>query len=355
MRYDQVFNRTEVPEEVKAWIAAMPKVELHVHLEGATSAEFIFKMAMRNHVALPVQSAEEWQAYYAFRDFNHFIDVYMLAVTCMLTPQDLVDMVVDFCERQARDHILYTEAFFSSALHHGKMPPTEMATALAEGARIGEDRDGVRVRFIPDISRELCRQMDLQRFGLEFALTAMNAGIGLGLGLGGKEIGNPPELYREIFQEARACGLRVVAHGGETAGPESVRGAIEALHAERIGHGLSILQDPGLVALARERGIPLEVSPQSNYCTRVVALDAPHPIRSMVAAGLCCTVNTDDPAMFSTDLTNEYITLAAQGFSMDELWALNCNALQASFLEDAEKQRLADRFNAYYSMQSKRE
>lgn len=164
-------------------------------------------------------------------------------------------------------------------------------------------------------------------------------GVFIGLGIGGLEVGYPPELFTNIYVEAHRQGLRVVAHAGEAVGAESIWGAVNTLKAERIGHGIRCLDDPELVELLRQRQTPLEVSPQSNYCLGVVERDQLHPIRKMVDADLYCTVNSDDPAMFSTSLTNEYLTLAEQGFSWEELWQLNLNTLEATFLDEAEKDK----------------
>jgi adenosine deaminase len=190
------------------------------------------------------------------------------------------------------------------------------------------------VKFIPDISREL---PDTQTQVLEFALKGKERGLFIGLGLGGIEAGNPPEGFIDTYKEAKRQGLRVVVHAGEADGPQSIRGAIDSLGAERIGHGIRCLEDSELLAELRRKQIPLEVSPQSNYCLGIVKRDRPHPIRQMVEAGLFCTLNSDDPTMFSTNLNNEYLTLAAQGFSWEELWQLNLNTLEASFLSAKEK------------------
>jgi len=253
-------------------------------------------------------------------------------------------MVEDFLSNQARQNVRYSEAFLSASLQLGKFPADEWLHALAEGTAAGEARYGSRVRFIPDISREL---PDTRHRVLEFALRARSTGLVIGLGLGGPEIGYPPELFADVYGEARRQGLRVVAHAGETGGPPSVWGALDVLGAERIGHGVRCLDDPALVEELRARRTPLEVSPTSNYCLGVVRSDEPHPIRRMVDAGLYCTVNSDDPPMFGTDLNREYRLLAAQGFSWDELWRLNLNAVEAAFLNDEEKASLRrewDRF-----------
>lgn len=322
----------------------MPKVEIHVHLEGATSPETVFDMAARNGVALPAASLEEWREFYRFRDFNHFVEVYVAATGAMRTPEDWSWMIEDFLRRQAEQRVRYSEVFLSASLQLGRLSADEWLRALAEGAARGEARYGSRARFIPDISREV---PETRQRVLDFVLRGRATGLVIGLGLGGPEVGFPPELFMDVYAEARRQGLHVVAHAGETGGPASIWGALDALGAERIGHGVRCLEDPGLVAALRDRRIPLEVSPTSNYCLGVAAPGAPHPIRRMVDAGLYCTVNSDDPPMFGATLTGEYRLLAEQGFSWEELWRLNRNALEATFLDEEEKASLRrgwDRF-----------
>jgi adenosine deaminase len=345
MHYTEVFNSHAVSPELEAHIRAMPKVEIHVHLEGATSPETIFEMAQRNGVALPAPTLDAWRAFYVFRDFDHFIEVYLTAAACMRAPEDFAAMAEDFVHRQAAQNVRYTEAYFSPSLHFCKLSDDDMIAALAKGVHNGEAETGSRVRFISDISRE---SPHLQGQVLDFTLHARERAPGLfmGLGVGGPEVGHPPEDFTDTFAEARRQGLRVVAHAGETEGPASVRGALHALQAERIGHGISALDDALLVAELRERGTPVEVSPQSNYCLGVARRDQPHPIRHMRDAGLNVSVNSDDPPMFSTDLNNDYLTLAAQGFTFDELWQMNLSALEASFMPTDEKVALRREFEA---------
>jgi len=323
----------------------MPKVEIHVHLEGAMDAETIYEMAKRNQVELPATSLEEWQTFYQFRDFNHFIQVYCTASECMQTPEDYVLMVERFLKHQSQQNIRYSEAFFSVSLHSEKLPDDELLAALADGIAAGEAKYNSQVKFIADISREY---PDTQKQVLEFALKGKEQGIFVGLGLGGIEVGNPPEGFAETFQEAKRQGLRVVAHAGEADGPQSIWGAIERLGIERIGHGIRCLEDAELVEELRYSQIPLEISPQSNYCLGIVPGDQPHPIRQMLDAGLNCTLNSDDPSMFSTSLNNEYLKLAAQGFSWEELWQLNLNTLEASFLSEADKAGYRAHWQAFF-------
>ena len=328
-------------------LRAMPKAELHVHLEGALDADAVWAMARRNGVPLPAGTADAWREFYAFRDFDHFLRVYTAAAAAMRTAADWTFMAERFIEGQAAQNVRYTEAFLSASFMvdgPGALPADALLDALAEGVAAGEARHGVRVRFIPDIARHLPHT---QQAVLDFATRGHARGLFLGLGLGGPEVGFPPELFRDTYAEAGRRGLRLVAHAGETMGAASVRGAVEALHAERIGHGVRCLEDAAVVALLRERRVPLEVCPTSNYHLGVVPDGAPHPLRALVDAGLTCTVNSDDPAMFGTSLVGEYLLLAGQGFGWDELWHLNGNALAAAFLDDAERAAERARWDAW--------
>jgi adenosine deaminase len=314
----------------------MPKVEIHVHLEGATGPDTIWDMAKRNGVDLPARSREAWRDFYEFRDFAHFIEVYTSAASAMRTPEDFEQMVRDFAGRQAAQNIRYSEAYVSPQFHlDAGLTQEQLLDALAAGADSGWREHGSRVRFIADISRQTAtRQADV----LPFALAGLErGGLVIGIGIGGIEEGNPPERFEAIFAEARRGGLHTVAHAGESAGPASVWGALRSLRAERIGHGIRCLEDPELVAYLRDTQIPLEVCPTSNYRTKLVPAGEAHPVRALVDAGVYVTLSSDDPPMFSTDLDNDYVTLARQGFSLEELWRLNVASLEATFIPEGEK------------------
>jgi adenosine deaminase len=327
---------TSISPELAARLRAMPKVEIHVHVEGATDAETFYQIAQRNHVELPTSSFADWKSFFEFRDFSHFIQVYAAAVQCLQTPEDYALLIERFYKRQAEENIRYTEAFLSASFLTQKFQDDEILDAIAARRSAGEANYHCQINLIPDIAREV---PDSQDRVLEFVVKGKERGLFVGLGVGGLEVGYPPELFTKTFAQARRQGLRLVAHAGEAVGAESIWGAVNTLKPERIGHGIRCLDDPNLVEVLRQHQIPLEVSPQSNYCLGVVERSEPHPIRKMVDAGLYCTVNSDDPAMFSTSLTNEYLTLAAQGFNWEELWQLNLNTLEATFLDEVEKDK----------------
>lgn len=324
---------------LEARIAAMPKTEIHIHLEGATSAETYFEIARRNGVELPVHELPQWKDFFHFRDFNHFIEVYVTSTKMLRTAADYELLVRRFAAQQAALNVQYTEAFVSCSLAPQGAASDEFLDALRRGADAGERESGVRIALIADISREL---PESRHRVVQLAIEGYKRGVFIGLGLGGPEVGFPAEMFADAYAAARDAGLHVVAHAGETGGAKSVRGALDALHAERIGHGVQSLEDAELIERLRHQGTPLEVCPQSNYRLGVAKPGEPHPIRALFDAGIRCTVNSDDPAMFETDINREYATLAEQGFTWDELQKLNLITLESTFLNDADKRALKE-------------
>ncbi len=343
---DPIYQSHAVSDDLVDRLRSMPKTEIHVHLEGATGPETVWQMAKRNGIDLPAASLDEWRAFYAFRDFGHFVRVYLLASSAMQTAEDYEQMVVDFGAHQAAQNIRYSEAYFSPQLHLGRaLSADQIVRALEIGSVRAAAESNTRVRFIADIGRGVDGYLDQV---LPFALAGReHGGLFVGLGVGGFEKGFDPEPYEPIFAQARAEGLRVVAHAGETDGAFRIAQAVDRFRAERIGHGVRLVDDPELMSRIAREQIPLEVSPTSNYRLGVTRVDQPHPIRTLADAGIYVTLNSDDPPMFSTDLNAEYLLLAGQGFSWDELWRLNRNTLEASFLPEPDKQTLRDEWDAF--------
>ncbi len=331
-------------DELKLKIDNLPKIELHVHVEGATKPETFFSIATRNKTKLPINSLGQWKSYFTFKNFNHFIEVYMTAVSTLETIDDYAYIIKKFYEHQSEQNIIYTEAFLSASFIVEKFDDKLAIEKIKKAIQEGESKYEVKINFIPDIARE---NPSSQNKVVDFVINGFQEGIFIGLGIGGMEVGFPPNLFVEAFRKAQHSGLRTVAHAGEVVGPESVWGAVKDLNVERIGHGITCLKDNCLVDYLRDNKIPIEVSPWSNYRTGAVKSDYKHPIRSMVELGLCCTVNTDDPSMFSTSLTNEYLLLASQGFSWSEILQLNRNAVSAAFINESEKNRLEKILNNF--------
>ena len=321
------------------FVREMPKVELHVHLEGSIRPEILLTLADRNGVALPAKDVAGVKEFYRFTDFDHFIRVYFAISDCLRTLDDYVLIARDFGAEMARQNIRYAEVTFTphTNVTNTGLPFEDILAALNEGRRQAEQEFGVRFQWVLDIVRD---DPESRHQVAEWAASALDDGV-VGFGLGGTERGHPPEWFSDAFSVAREAGLHSVPHAGEVAGPESVWGAIRALGAERIGHGVRSVEDPALIDYLREHQIPLEVSPTSNICLGVYASLDEHPIRWLWDHGLYVTVNSDDPPMFNTDLVSEYEALTEHlGFDAADLEQLNLNALEASFLPDGDKAEL---------------
>lgn len=320
----------------------MPKVELHVHLEGAMRPAVLLELARRNGIELPARDEAGLKRWFRFRDFEHFVQVYLACSRALRRPEDFQLLALDFLAEQAYQKVLYTEAHFTIGTHlTNGADGGEVLTALEEAIREGERRYGVTLRLIPDIVRNVPHLADAT---LAWALAGRDRGV-VALGLSGSEARFSNEPFRHHFAAARHGGLHTVAHAGEHAGPESIRSVLDVCGAERIGHGVRAIEDPSLVDELRAAGIPLEVSPTSNVCLGVVPDLASHPFDRLYRAGLRLSVNTDDPSFFNTNLTREYLHLhRAFGYGAEDLAGLSFAALQASFLPEDRKSALEEHF-----------
>ncbi|HYI81403.1 MAG TPA: adenosine deaminase [Thermoleophilaceae bacterium] len=282
-----------------------PKIELHVHLEGSVSPEALIAAAARNGWELPVSSPEALAEFMRFRDFDHFMKAWFATTPALSAEQDYRELVVDYARRAAAQGAVYIEAIFSPTdkIAQGVSLDT-CFEGFCDGIAQARDELGVEMRLTPDITRGLC-DLDTAKRTAEYAVRYRDRGI-VGLGLGGPETGNPPEPYAEAFAIARDGGVGSVPHAGETAGPESIRGAIDALGADRIRHGVRAVDDPELLAELAERQIVCDVCVLSNIRLGVSPSVEQHPLPTMLAAGVPCTVNTDDPTFFSCDLGSEH-------------------------------------------------
>jgi aminodeoxyfutalosine deaminase len=281
-----------------------PKIELHVHLEGAVRAATLLQIARRNGVPLPADSVEGVAALYQYRDFTHFLEVWRLTTGALRTERDYRQVVVDYAEEAAGHGAVYLEGIFSpvEAVQRGATWD-EVFTGYCDGAQEARQAHGVEVRLTPDIPRGC--SLENADLTARYAVRYRERGV-VGLGLGGPEAQFPPEPYAPAFALARDGGIGSVPHAGEAAGVASIRGALNALRADRIRHGIRAVDDPGLVRELADRGTVLDVCPISNVRTGVVPALAAHPLPALAAAGVLCSVSTDDPAMFGTDLAADY-------------------------------------------------
>ena len=336
---------------LRGFIERLPKAELHVHHVGSASPRIVSELAERHPGTVP-SDPEELRRFFEFRDFAHFVDVYLAVVALIRTPEDIRYLTYEIGREMADvQRLRYAE--LTCTPYTSVRPdrddlgmPIEAYTEALEDARVAVERDfGLVLRWIYDIPGE--SGIPAADATLEYALEHRTDAL-LGFGLGGPEIGVPRPQFQPHFDAARAAGLRSVPHAGETTGPETVWDALRLLGAERIGHGTSSAQDPELLAHLAETGVPLEVCPSSNIATRAVTTLDEHPIRAFRDAGVTITVNSDDPPMFGTTLNREY-EIAADLLELDHegVADLARAAVDASFAPDEVRGRVLAEIDAY--------
>ena len=320
---------------MEAFIRALPKAELHLHLEGSIEPELAMRLAARRGVQLPghERGAEGLRDAYVFRDFHDFLRLYLAVSSCLVEPEDVADTAADLGRRLAEQNVRYAEVTFTPITHVARgVPPEKLWEGLSQGRARALEEHGVQLRWVFDIVRSFPDQAEgTADFALQ--MRTRDDGSVVGIGVGGPEADHyPMDAIVRAFARARAEGLKSLPHAGENAGAASIWTAVRDLGADRIGHGVRCLEDPALVDHLRERGIVLEVCPGSNVALGVVeSLDA-HPLPQLIDAGLHVTLGSDDPPMFGTDLHREYLHCAA-AFGWDEarLRALADASFTASF------------------------
>jgi aminodeoxyfutalosine deaminase len=331
---------------LSTFIAGLPKAELHVHQVGSASPRIVSELAARHPGVVP-SDPDELRKFYEFRDFAHFVEVYLAVVDLIRTADDLRLLTYEVAREMAEgQRIRYAELTCTPFTSVVTGIPIEAFTEAIVDARVAAERDfGLVLRWIYDIPGE--SGVPAADATLDFALNHRVDAL-IGFGLGGPEVGVPRPQFQPHFDAARAAGLRSVPHAGETTGPETVWHALRLLGAERVGHGTTAVEDPTLLAHLAETGIPLEVCPSSNVATRAVAAIADHPITAFVDAGVTVTVNSDDPPMFGTSLNREY-EIAADLLDLDEggVADLARTAVRSSFAEESVKTRLLAEIDAY--------
>lgn len=333
------------------YLAAIPKVELHVHLEGSIQPATLLTLVQRNSIDLPARTIEEVQQWFIYRDFNHFLETYLDISRCLKTGADYELIAYEFGASMARQNIRYAEVTFSPSTHYYALgvPHDIYFTALTRGRERARADFGVEIRWVFDIVRNVrdeALNRQLADYTTSVAIEGKDEGV-VALGLGGAEIGYPPERFAKWFEKAIAAGLHSAPHAGETAGPASVWGALKALAAERIGHGVRSIEDPELVTYLAEQRIPLEVCPTSNIRLGVFPDITTHPLPRFHAAGVPLSVNSDDPPLFNTTLNSE-VKLLADPFNFDiaTINEIVLNGVRHSFLPAQEKVAMEARFRA---------
>ncbi len=334
-------------EKIAEKIEALPKVELHRHLEGCVTAEMLLEIAREHDLKLPTTDLEELRSYVQVQgkatDLKAFLNkFYWLgkAFPDLATVERISYEVVREC---ARDNIRYVELRFSPTFmtmekHHQW---GDLILHLLKGARRAEDEFDIAAGFIVGVSRTHSLKSAMRAV----AVAAEYAGLGIvGLDLVGDEAEYPPEMFASVFRTARDSGLNLTVHAGEEGEVSNVRVAIEQLGADRIGHGIQVVNDPGLMDFVREKKVPLEIALTSNVQTRVVPSLAEHPVRALSDFGIRISLNTDDPAISATSLTREYLlAMEAFGYTLEDIKGFILDALEQAFVEEYRKNRLRAR------------
>lgn len=333
-------------EPVARYIAALPKAELHVHLEGSIEPETLLVLAERNRISLPWRTPEAVAALYRFENFDTFKRALLLGVRCIRTADDLAFIAYRLATALSRQNVCYAEVFWTPQFYLGPGPSSdELLDALNSARARAKAEFGLELRWIPDIVRSVpAPAMKVAQWAA--SERARLNGV-VALGLGGPEEGHPAERFAEVFAWARARGLPANPHAGEGTGPHAIRSALEALRPSRIGHGVSAAEDSSLLDELAAARLPLEVCVSSNVLLGLYRDAAAHPLKQLVAAGCVVTLNTDDPPLFRTSLNDEYYRAVVEcGLTVAELDQVALNAARASYLPDAEKKALVARMES---------
>ena len=328
-----------------AFIADLPKAELHVHIEGTFEPEMMFAIARRNGVALPYPTIDALRAAYAFNNLQEFLDVYYLGAAALEAEQDFYDLTWAYLERARAQAVLHTEIFFDPQAHTGRgVPFATVIDGIHRALTDARTKLGLSSRLILCFLRHL-DEADAEAT-LDAALPYRDRIVAVGLD--SSEVGHPPTKFARVFARARGAGFRAVAHAGEEGPPDYVRDTVDLLKVDRIDHGNRALEDPALVERLAALRLPLTVCPLSNLKLGGVASMAAHPLRRMLDAGLVATVNSDDPAYFGGYVNENYAAVqAALGLGRDDLATLARNSFTAAFLPDAAKAALIGQLDAY--------
>ena len=336
-------------DTIEKFINKMPKVELHVHLEGSVQPRTLLELAKRHNITLPANNLEGLVRWYTFRDFSHFLNIYMTISGCLRTVDDIELITREFLIGQAKQNIVYSEVTFTP---HNQFVTSglgfhEQLDAVNRARDWAEKELNVGMGVIMDIPRHI--SPDEGNLIANWAIERYNDGI-IGFGLGGPEIGNPPEKFRTAFDLVRTAGIPCILHAGEMEGPSSIWNAIHVAYSQRIGHGVRAIEDNKLMNYLRDKQIPLEVCPTSNICLKVFPSFEKHSLPQLIEHGLYITINSDDPPMFNTTLTNEYfLGQKTWGWSEDTIMKFVLNAVNATLLDKNKKKDMRLKFEKQFA------
>jgi adenosine deaminase len=338
--------RPVAPERLPDLLRAMPKAELHMHIEGSLEPELIFRLAQRNGVALAYPDVESLRRAYVFSKLQDFLDIYHTGTTVLRTEQDFHDMATAYLARAHADNVVHAEIFFDTQTHTGHgLDAAVVVNGLHRACVDAQAAFGMRASLIMCFLRHLSEQEAFE--ALEQVLPLRDKIVGIGLA--SSEVGHPPEKFARVFARCRELGLRLVAHAGEEGPPAYIWSALDVLRVERIDHGVQAIHDAALMQrLARER-IALTVCPLSNIRLRVFDTLAQHNLGRMLDAGIVATINSDDPAYFGGYINENFTqTFAALNLSAQQAWQLAANSFDASFAEAPVRRDDIDRLSEFF-------
>jgi aminodeoxyfutalosine deaminase len=334
---------------LQSYLAAIPKAELHVHLEGSIQPGTLLTLARRNGVELPADDEDGLRRWFTYRNFGHFIETYIAISGCLRTAEDYELIAYELGAEMTRQNIRYAEVTFTPATHALRfgVPHDTYFSGLSRGRERARQDFGVEMRWVFDLVHIL-HEDDLNRragdYTASVAIEGKDTGV-LALGLGGPEVGHSFDRIAPWFEKAIAAGLHSAPHAGETQGPESVWGALRFLSAERIGHGVRAIEDPALIDYLRSQRITLEICPTSNIRLGIYSNIAAHPLRQLHDAGVTITINSDDPPLFNTTLNDEVALLGnAFDFPISEIDEVILNGVRSSFLSPERKSDMEESF-----------
>jgi adenine deaminase len=338
--------REPIDPRLLSFLKAMPKAELHIHIEGSLEPELIFKLAKRNAIELKYPDVESLRTAYSFTDLQSFLDIYYAGASVLLVEQDFEDMAWAYFERAKADGVVRAELFFDPQTHTARgVPMAVVIGGLKAACKRAEKTLGISSDLILCFLRHLSEAEAFTT--LEQALPFRDDFIGVGLD--SSEVGHPPEKFARVFNRCRELGLHLVAHAGEEAPPSYIESALDVLGVQRIDHGVQAIHSPALIKRLVDSQVPLTVCPLSNVKLCVFENLQAVPIAKLLSAGVCVTINSDDPAYFGGYVLENYVqTFQAQSLTASDAYRLAKNSLMASFSSDLDKQRWIDDLDVAY-------
>lgn len=327
------------------FIRQLPKVELHLHIEGSLEPEMMFELALRNQIALPFTTPEEVKAAYEFTNLQSFLDIYYQGANVLIHEQDFYDLTWAYLLRCKADNVIHTEIFFDPQTHTERgIAFDTVINGIHRALQDAKTQLGISSRVIMCFLRHLDEQSAFVT--LEQALAHKDKIIGVGLD--SSEVGHPPEKFARVFAKALEAGFLTVAHAGEEGPVANIYNSLELLKVSRIDHGVRCADDPNLVVSLAQSRMPLTVCPLSNTKLKVFEEMKQHNIVDLLRQGLCVTINSDDPAYFGGYMTDNFLAVAdSHMLTQEELAQFSRNAIEASFISESEKQRLISRLDEF--------